>query len=343
MRAGRPRFRLVNPEKAGMTSLGSGRQAGRPYTAMKIYLAAGTASVLQTPAIGLVAAIALMLFVASLCAAAPIAVTDASGNRVELPFAAQRIVSLAPHATELLFAAGAGSHVVGVITPADWPPEAAIVPRIGDSRAIDLERIVALRPDLAVAWPYVTPAQLERLRDLGVAVYLSDPHTPEEIAGDLERLGALAGTGDSALRAATAFRTRLSALRARERGASKVRVFYEIWHQPLYTIGGGHLITAAIDLCGGENVFGSIRLPAPSVSVEAVLAAEPEAIVAGTDDAIRPTWLDAWESWRSVPAVARGNLFVVDANLLHRAGPRFIDGVDQLCSALDRARINLGR
>jgi iron complex transport system substrate-binding protein len=290
------------------------------------------------------ATIALVLvLLAGAGVATPVAVTDAVGNKVELSAPAQRIVSLAPHATELLFAAGAGSRVVGVITPADWPPEAATVPRIGDARAIDLERIVALRPDLAVAWPYVAPAQIERLRDLGVAVYLSDPHTPEEIAGDLERLGTLAGTGDSALRAATAFRARLSALRARERGASKVRVFYEIWHQPLYTIGGAHLITAAIELCGGENVFASLRLPAPSVSVEAVLAAAPEAIVAGTDGAMRPAWLDAWEPWRSVPAVARGNLFVVDANLLHRAGPRFVDGVDQLCSALDRARINLGR
>jgi iron complex transport system substrate-binding protein len=287
-------------------------------------------------------AFALMLLVGP-GAAAPVAVTDASGNKIELAAAAQRIVSLAPHATELLFAAGAGSHVVGVITPADRPAEAATVPRVGDSRAIDLERIVALRPDLIVAWPYVAPAQIQRLRDLGVAVYLSDPHTPEAIADDIERLGTLAGTRESALRAASDFRARLAALRARERGVSRVRVFYEIWHQPLYTIGGAHLITAAIDLCGGKNVFASLRLPAPSVSVESVLAAAPEAIVAGTDGAVRPTWLDAWEPWRSVPAVARGNLFVVDANLLHRAGPRFVDGVEELCSALDRARINLGR
>jgi len=276
-------------------------------------------------------------------AAAPVVVTDVAGNKVELAAPAQRIVSLAPHATELLFAAGAGNHVVGVITPADWPPEAVAVPRIGDSRAIDLERIIASRPDLAVAWPYIAPAQIERLRDLGVAVYLSDPHSPEEIADDLERLGTLAGTSESAHRAAAAFRARLAALRTRERGVSKVRVFYEIWHQPLYTIGGAHLITAAIDLCGGQNVFAALKLPAPSVSVEAVLAAAPEAIVAGTDGAERPAWLDAWAPWRSMPAVAHDNLFVVDANLLHRAGPRFAGGVDQLCAVLDRARVNLGR
>jgi iron complex transport system substrate-binding protein len=285
---------------------------------------------------------ALFLAIGS-AGAARVTVIDSAGARVELAQPARRIVSLAPHATELLFAAGAGSQVIGVITPADWPVEAAVLPRVGDSRAIDLERIADLRPDLVVAWPYVAPAQLEHLRDLGLAVYLSDPHTPEEIADDLERLGTLAGTRESALRAAAVYRARLAAVRARERGTPRVRVFYEIWHLPLYTVGGKHLISTAIDLCGGENVFAALKLPAPSVSVEAVLAAAPEAIVAGTDGALRPTWLDAWAQWRSVPAVARGNLLVVDANLLHRAGPRFIDGVEQLCLALDRARINLGR
>ena len=287
-------------------------------------------------------AIALMLAVGS-GVAAPVAVTDSFGTKVELVAPARRIVSLVPHATELLFAAGAGNQVIGVIAPADWPAEAAALPQVGDARAVDLERILALQPDLVVAWPYVAPAQIERLRDLGLAVYLSDPHTPEQIADDLERLGTLAGTSESALRAATSFRSRLAALRAREQGMPSVRVFYEIWHQPLYTIGGGHLISAAIDLCGGENVFASIRLPAPSVNVESVLAAAPETIVAGTDGALRPTWLDAWQLWRSIPAVARGNLFVVDANLLHRAGPRFIGGVDQLCAVIAQARIRLGR
>ena len=290
----------------------------------------------------IVFSLAWMLAVGS-AFAAPVSVIDSVGTKVELAGPAQRIVSLAPHATELLFAAGAGARVVGALAPADWPPEAAAVPKVGDARAIDLERIVALRPDLAVAWPYVAPAQIERLRELGIVVYVSDPHTPEAIADDLERLGTLAGTAASASRSASAFRARLATVRSREHGASKVRVFYEIWNQPLYTISGGHLISAAIDRCGGENVFASLTLPAPSVSVEAVLVAAPEAIVAGTDGAVRPAWLDAWQSWRSLPAVARNNLFVVDANLLHRAGPRFIEGVESLCEALDLARVRLGK
>jgi len=276
-------------------------------------------------------------------AVATVTAEDATGASIELASPARRIVSLAPHATELLFAAGAGERIVGVLAPADWPPEAARVPRVGTAAGLDLERIVALKPDLAVVWPYLAPAHIERLRAMVIAVFVSDPRTPAAIAVELERLGTLAGTRASAARAAAAFRARLSALDSHERGAAKLSVFYEIWHQPLYTVGGRHLITAAIRLCGGENVFGALAAPAPAVGIEDVLAARPEAIIAGTDNAIRPVWLDEWKRWKELPAVARGNLFVVDANLLHRAGPRFAAGADQLCAALDQARENLGR
>jgi iron complex transport system substrate-binding protein len=291
-------------------------------------------------------AILLLALLAARCATAigePVAAIDARGVSIVLAAPAKRIVSLAPHATEMLFAAGAGDRLVGVLAPADWPPEAASIPRVGTAAGIDLERIVALKPDLAVVWPYLAPAQIERLRAMGIPIFVSDPHTPAAIADDLERLGALAGTPVSAAGAAASFRARLSALDSRERRAAKLAVFYEIWNQPLYTVGGRHLITAAIALCGGENVFGSLSAPAPAISVEEVLAARPEAIIAGTDRAVRPAWLDEWKRWKSLPAVARDNLFVVDANLLHRAGPRFAAGAEQLCGALDRARRNLGR
>ena len=288
-------------------------------------------------------AFALVLAFAEASRADPLTVIDGTGATVTLAAPARRVVSLAPSATELLYAAGAGDRVVAVTDPADWPPEAAKRPRVGDARALDLERIVSLRPDLAVAWPYVAPAQIERLQNLGIPVYRTDPHTPEAIALDIERLGALTGTADVARPAAARFRSRLAALRQRGHAASAVRVFYEIWHQPLYTIGGAHLISAAIELCGGENVFRELSLPAPSVSVEAVLAARPSAIIAGTDGALRPAWLDDWRQWADLPAVRAGNLFVVDANLLHRAGPRFVDGAEALCAVIDRARANVAR
>lgn len=285
-----------------------------------------------------VLALALASALAPGGSAAPLVVLDGSGETVTLSSPALRIVSLAPSATELLFAAGAGERVVAVTEPADFPPEAARRPRVGDARALDLERIVASSPDLAVAWPYVAPAQIARLRALGIPVYRTDPHTPEAIALDIEQLGVLAGTATAANGAAARFRSRLAALRQREEGARPIPVFYEIWNQPLYTIGGAHLISAAIRLCGGQNIFADLALPAPSVSVEAVLAARPAAIIAGTDGAVRPAWLDAWRRWPDLPAVARDNLFVVDANLLHRAGPRFVDGAEALCAVIDRAR-----
>jgi iron complex transport system substrate-binding protein len=286
--------------------------------------------------LGAVALVAMHGFLA----AAPVAADDATGSRVELVSPAQRIVSLAPHATELLFAAGAGTRVVGVLAPADYPIEARGLPRVGDASRLDFESILALRPDLAVVWPYLAPGQIERLRALGIPIFVSDPHTPAGIADDLERLGSLAGTSSTALRVAAALRARLAALERREQGSAPISVFYEIWPEPLYTVGGRHLISSALALCAGHNVFADLSTPAPRIGIEDVLAARPEAIIAGTDDAVRPRWLDDWRRWRSLPAVAHGNLFVTDANLLHRAGPRFIAGTEALCAVLDQARAN---
>jgi iron complex transport system substrate-binding protein len=273
-----------------------------------------------------------------LSATAAVQAIDDTGVTVTLAAPAARIVSLAPHATELLFAAGAGARIVGVIATSDWPPEAKALPRIGDARSLDLERIVALVPDLVVTWPYTAPAQVEALRARGLPVFTMDPRTIDGIAVDLARLGTLAGTETQARAQADAFRARLGALRARFALAPRVRVFYEIWNTPLYTIGGAHLITQAIGVCGGDNVFAALTLPAPAVGIEAVLAAKPDAIIAGADGGVRPPWLDEWRRWPALPAVARGNLFAVNADLLHRAGPRFVDGIDQLCAAIATAR-----
>ena len=274
----------------------------------------------------------------SVAGAAGLVVRDDAGESVELAAPARRIVTLAPSATELVFAAGAGARIVGTVDTSDYPPAARSIARIGDVHAIDLERIVQLAPDLVVTWPYTTPAQVGRLRARGVAVFVADPKSIGGIATDIERLGALAGSGAEANAAATGFRRRVDALRDRYAGRRMLRVFYEIWDPPLYTIGGRHLISEAITLCGGANVFAALSAPAPEVSIEAVLAARPEVIVAGTDGAVRPPWLDQWKRWPELPATRQGHLYVVDANLLHRDGPRFVEGAAALCAALDAAR-----
>ena len=284
-----------------------------------------------------VAALALGML-ASVATRAEIVVRDDVGATVALPRPAQRIVSLAPHATELLYAAGAASAIVGAVAHSDWPAEARSLPRVGDAATLDLEAIVALAPDLVVTWPYTASAQLAQLRALGLPIFTTDPRTIDGIADDAERLAMLAGTSARAAPTVASLRERIGALGRNRRGARTVRVFYQLGDSPMYAIGGSQLITQALRACGGENVFGGLSLPAPLVSVESVLAAQPEAIVAGTEEARRPAWLDAWRSWPALPAVRADNLYVVDANLLHRPGPRFIAGAEQLCATVDRAR-----
>ena len=283
---------------------------------------------------------AAVAFGAACSFASAVTVKDDAGNVVTLARPAQRIVSLAPHATELLFAAGAGARVVGVVAHRDSPGEARGLPVVGDANALDLERIVALAPDLVVAWPYTMPSQLATLRARGVTIFVSDPRSIAGIARDVDALGVLAETTAVALPAADTLRTRHGELAARYASAPAVAVFYEVWNDPLQTVGGRHLISEAITLCGGANVFAALTQPAPAISVEAVIAAAPEAIIAGSDDGRRPAWLDDWQRWRNVPAVRYGNLFVADGDLLHRSGPRFVDGVEALCAMLNQARAN---
>ncbi len=278
------------------------------------------------------------LAAASVPARADVRVVDDTGASIVLAQPARRIVTLAPHATELVFAAGAGERVVGVIKGSDYPPAATELPVIGDVAALDLERIVALAPDLIVTWPWTTPAQVSWLRDHGIPVFETDARHIDDIASDIERLGILAGTQASADAAAARFRAKVDALARSAGGSLRLRVFYQVYDAPIYTLGGEQLVTQAIERCGGTNVFGAQPVPALQVSVEAVLAADPQVIVAGTDGALRPAWLDRWRRWKALAAVRLRNLFVVDANLLHRPGPRFVDGMASLCAALARAQ-----
>jgi len=285
----------------------------------------------------------ITLFVAAAIAAlagaarADVVVSDDTGREIRLASSARRIVALAPHATELLFAAGAGDRIVGVVRGSNHPPEARDLPVIGDVHALDLERVLALKPDLIVSWPYTTPAQVDKLRERGLAVFVTDPRSIDGIATNIERLGALAGTQGDAAGSAAQFRSRVAAAVPRSIDR-RVRVFYQIWNAPLFTIGTDHLITQAIAACGGENVFASIAIPAPQVSVEAVIASRPDAVIAGTEGAKRPAWLDEWRRWTALPAVRDDLLLVVDADRLHRPGPRFAEGVAELCAAIGRAR-----
>jgi iron complex transport system substrate-binding protein len=264
---------------------------------------------------------------------------DDAGQEVRLKAPARRIVTLAPHAAESLFAAGAGERLVGTVEYSDYPSEAKKVPRVGGYSRIDLEAVAALKPDLIIAWESGNNlSQVDKLKALGMTVYISQPNKMENVADQLERLGQLAGTEAAANAAATRFRQRLEGLRAANAGKPKIRVFYQIWKSPLMTIGGPQIISDAITLCGGENVFGNLKQMAPTVSVEAVLEADPEAIIAtGMGDA-QPEWLHDWDKWTRLTAVKRGNLFHINPDIMQRHTPRILDGAEKLCAHLDVAR-----
>ncbi|AOF83221.1 periplasmic binding family protein [Methyloversatilis sp. RAC08] len=281
----------------------------------------------------------LGLMLAAAPARAGVSVTDDTGRRVVLPAAAQRIVSLAPHVTELLYAAGAGGKLVGAVEYSDYPPAAQALPRVGSSSAVDIEAVAALKPDLVIAWQSGTRvAQYGQLDRLGIPVFVSEPRSLDDIPRTLELLGRLAGTTKDAEAAALDFRTRRDRLAARYASRPPVGVFYQIWDRPPMTVNGQHLISAVMALCGGRNVFADLAILAPTVTEEAVLAAAPEVIVAsGTADA-RPAWLDAWRRWRSLPAVARDNLYFIPPEQLQRNTPRVLDGAAQLCEQLEQAR-----
>ncbi len=211
---------------------------------------------------------------------------------------ARRIVSLAPHLTELVFSAGVGQRLVGVVSFSDYPPAARELPRIGDAFQVDYEAIVGLRPDLVLAWAGGNPAQvIERLRGLGLNVETFAPLRLEDIAAHLRRIGKLAGEPRQANAVADEYLQTLAGLRSDYAARDPVRVFYQISFEPLYTVGGRSYITQMIELCGGRNVFAGLRELAAVVGLEAVLERDPELIVAGLDSREQPC--------RSMVAMAR--------------------------------------
>jgi iron complex transport system substrate-binding protein len=265
--------------------------------------------------------------------------TDDTGKVLTLPRPAQRIISLAPHITELLFAAGAGGSVIAAVDYSNFPRAANSLPRIGSSVALDFERIALLKPDLAIAWGSGNPpGQVAQLRRLGIPVFVNEPQQLADIPASLRRFGQLAGSLPVADEAAGIFEQRQAELTKRYAGRRLVTAFYEIWNQPLMTVGGPHLISAAMAMCGGRNAFAALSQLAASVELEAVLRADPDVIIASGMGEERPEWLDDWHRWKNMKAVRRGQLFFVPPDLLQRHSPRILDGVERMCEALDRAR-----
>lgn len=279
---------------------------------------------------------AIFLLLACCIANAAVSVTDDGGNIITLKTPASRIVSLAPHTTELLFAAGAGAAVAGVSAYSDFPAQAKRLPSVGNSAQLDLERIIRLRPDLVVAWKSGNAArQIAHLRQLGFPVFESEPRDFASIATNIDRLATLAGTSAQGKVAASAFLQQLAALRERYASASKLRVFYQIWPSPLMTLNETHLVSQALALCGAVNVFGALPQMVPVVGIEAVISADPDVIFISDE---RTGSNNIWQRYTQLQAVQKKNILQVNGTLMNRAGPRLLEGTAQLCEQLELAR-----
>ena len=273
-----------------------------------------------------------------------IEVLDDEGSLVQLDENAMRIISLAPSLTELLYAAGAGDKLVGVVEYSDYPLAAKELPFIGRYDMLNLEKILQLQPDLVVAWQSGNPkASVNRLRELGLTVYIAEPKHLESIPSHIRRLATLAGTRAVAAAVIEDFETKLATLSENYQNKTPVRTFYQVWDRPLISAGGKELINDIIDLCGGVNIFADIELLAPKVSVESVLIRNPQAIVASGMDIERPEWLDEWSKWEQLSAVSTSSLFFVPPELLQRHTPRALIGAQRMCEQIDVTRRKLGK
>lgn len=283
--------------------------------------------------------IGIVLLMWSASALAAVSVIDDTGRTVTLTKPALRIVSLAPHTTELLFAAGAGKSVVGVVRYSDFPAAAAQVPVVGDYNALDLETLVSLKPDLIVGWQSGNPAAaIERLLKFNIPIFLSEPRRLDDIATNLERLGALAGVASLADAASAEFRARLTQLRAHYSGKTPVTVFYQIWDRPLITLNGQHMISAVLELCGGKNLFAALPVLAPEVGIESVIAGDPQVIIASGSASSEDHGLGQWARWPSLRAVRNKQLYFVEPDTIQRSTPRILQGANEVCRVLENAR-----
>ena len=274
-------------------------------------------------------------------ALAAVSVKDDLGRTVSLSGPAQRVISLAPHATELIYHVGAGSQLVAVTSYSDYPAEAKKLPIVGDFRQIDLERVLAMKPDLVVVWQGGNPQkQLERLKKAGIPVFYSDARHLKDIPDNMVKLGILTGHEASARKKAGQWTAGMNRLKKQYGKRQAVRVFYQVSASPIFTLNGSHIVNEAITLCGGKNVFADLSIIAPNVSVESVIAKNPEVIISskglGTDNG-----LAMWKRFKTVDAVRYGNLFGINSDWMDRAGPRMLAGTEMLCKRLDESRKNI--
>ncbi|WLH89821.1 cobalamin-binding protein [Pseudomonas sp. FP453] len=240
--------------------------------------------------------------------------------------AAERVVSLAPSLSEIVVELGAADLLVGVLDGGERPAALATLPSVGHYGQLNIERLLSLKPDLILLWPgSVGPAQREQLQRLNIPVYVAEPHSLEQLASQVQAIADPLGRADAGRQLAAQLRQRLGELRQRYHRDQPLRVFYQVWNQPLYTVGGGQIISDALSVCGARNVFDGLTLPAPQVSIESVLQRDPEVILVG-DQAQK----DAWSVWPNMAARVR----LVPDKGLERPSGQMVEAVARLCQVI---------
>jgi len=268
-----------------------------------------------------------------------ISVEDYAGRQVLLKQPATRIIALAPHIVENLFSAGAGNTLVGAVDYCDYPEAAKKVPRVGAISNHSLEAILALKPDLVIGWDSgYGRLSIKKIEKLGIPVYYSNPSKLDDIAKSIRDYGKLTGHKEQADQEAERFQAQLDKLRSTFQNSQQVSVFYQVWNSPLQTLNNDHIISDLIRLCGGVNAFGDLPSLAPKLSIESVLARDPDVIVASGMGEQRPEWLDDWKQWSSLSAVAQHNLYFIPPDIIQRHTARILEGASLMCTHLDHAR-----
>jgi iron complex transport system substrate-binding protein len=284
----------------------------------------------------------LVFFLFVFSNACALEVVDDSGKTIRLSQPAMRILTLAPNLTELVFDLDAGDRVVATVQFSNYPEAAKQIPRVGSSGSLNLEAVVGYHPDLVLAWRSGNnPQQLIAIEQLGIPVYRSEPGTLQDIPATMTKLGRLLGQEKQAAAVVRDMQTGIAQLEQRYAHAKILRGFYQIWDKPIYTINGKHIISDIMRLCGVRNVFADAPIIAPVVSLESVLARNPQMIISGGSAQIQAQNLSMWRAWTQLTAVRANNLFYIDADLMQRDTPRILQGAEVLCRQAVQARMNL--
>lgn len=271
----------------------------------------------------------------------PLSVTDFVGNTISLEAPAKRIIALAPHNVENVYSAGAGEQLVAVVSHSDYPEEAKQLPIVGTYNAFSYEAILALKPDLVIAWASGNGAEaIKTLKSLGLTVYVDELDTLSDVARAIRDIGVLTGNKQAASKVAFSYLRKLERLKQQYSQQTKVSVLYQVWNAPLQTLNGEHIISDVINLCGGVNVFADAKALAPKISVESVFARNPDAIIASGMGDSRPEWLDEWLQWPLLSAVSKQQLYFIPPDIIQRHTERILQGTELMCRHLQTVRDN---